>query len=415
MTALRLGISVVLCWTVAATGDEPIEQANRQFDQGNYTEGCRTLTNALDTMPLTVEQRARIRDSLARFYEDVVGSEFRPRLHWQAVVDADLRRDHPLVVDARKQLVRLAANDEKYAEPDEVVADANFLTDDRDEIRARIADLKAVAEKYPDYPHMARLYHTVGVNHMWLKEYGPAIDAFDQALEIRPAIDLIHPTSAFRATAVREWMHENVPTIAWSVVIGIGGLWAIAFVALRRWRKLRGRDALIASIVLAGWCAVFFGTVAIVKDFEFPQPVEAFATPIEIHTSLGQTGAETLISLFWYGLAAVVGSVLFTTVSGAIRRGTIRFAVNLLVSLALSGAMMTLAYLAHVSRDAVYLRSGHGAKSYLTSTFNFHVRTIPLSQPDDESDQAGGPGDSADATNDGDDDDGEPDDTDQRQ
>ena len=410
-------MSVVLVCTAAAAAAGPIEQADKQFDRGDYTEGVQTLTNALDTTVMPAEHRARINDRLARFYEDVVGSEIRPQRCWQASVDGDLPDDHPAVVNARKQLARLAANDKKYAEASQIVEDANFLTDDQDEMRARIVDLHALAEKVPDYPHRARLYHTIGVNCMWLKEYGPAIDAFDRALEIRPAFDLIYPASAFRERAVIEWIHENVPTIAWSLVGALAVIWAIAFVALRRWRKLRWRDAMVASIVLAGWCAVFFGTVAIVKDFEFPQPVEAFSTPIEIHASLAETGAGTLMSLFWYGLAAVAGSVLFTTVSAAIRRGTLRFGVNLLVSLTLSGALMMLAYLAHVSRDAVYLRTGKGAGSYITSTFNFHVRTIPLSEPDDDPDETG-EGDWADPVDDDDDDDdgdGDQDSTDKRQ
>ena len=148
---------------------------------------------------------------------------------------------------------------------------------------------------------------------------------------------------------------------------------------LRRISLINNGNPFIQDV---GGGAVFFGTVALVKDLEFPEPIEAFATPIEIHTSLGQTGAAPLMSLFWYGLAAVGGCVVFTTVSSAIRRGLWRLGANLAVSLVLSTALMTLAYLAHVSRPAVYLRTGPGAESYLTSTFNFHVKTIEAELPE---------------------------------
>ena len=78
------------------------------------------------------------------------------------------------------QLARLAANKVKYAEPDNAVRGANqsLKNGDRtpaelrkrtEEVHARIADLHAIAEQYPDYPHMAHLYHIVGVNHLWIK------------------------------------------------------------------------------------------------------------------------------------------------------------------------------------------------------------------------------------------------------
>lgn len=388
MTAPRLGIMFALIAALAPPAHaDPCAEADRQFAAGHYAAGRQLLADVLDDPQATPAQRARARDALARFYEQLVGSEFQPRLHWQAIVDMGLPADDPAVVNARKQLARLAANDVKYAEPNRIVAEANSMSDDPAEFRARIADLRAAAEQYADYPHMARLYHTIGVNYMWLEEYGPAIGAFDEALAIRPAIDLIHPTGAFCDRAVFEWMHRNVPTMAWSVIAAIAAIWAVAFLALRRWRMLQARHALVAAIALAGWCALFFGAVAVVKELDFPKPVAAFVSPIEVHSSLGDTGAEHLHSLFWYGLAAVAGGVLFTTVSAAIRRGALRLGANLIVSLALSGALMMLAYLDHYSRDVVYLRRGQGPASYLTSTFNFHVKTFKLNppEPDEES------------------------------
>jgi len=392
MTARRLAIVVVgLCASSALRAADPIAEAETAFAAGRYLAGRKILVDALDVLAIPMDQRARITDRLARFYEQTVGSRTRPQRYWQAVTEMPLPTDHPAVVNARRQLERLAENDRLYAEADRIVSDANFLTDDDAELRARIADLRAAARQYPDYPHMARLHHTIGVNSLWLKEYGPAIAAFDEARQIRPAIDLIHPTSAFREMALIEWMHQNVPTIAWSVIAGLVVIWLVAFVALRRWRRLRWRHALVAGMALAGWCAVFFGAVALVKDLEFPKPVEAFVSPIEIHASLGQTGAEPLQSLFWCGLAAVAGSVLFTTVSGGIRRGWLRLGANLAVSLALSGALIALVYLKHYSRDVVFLRTGPGAASYLSATFNFHVKTIEANLPEPGPDEQEAP------------------------
>ena len=383
MTAPRPAIlAVLLAAAAASAAADPCAEAQRQFADGHYAAGRQTLVDVLDSTDATTDQRARARDALAHFYEQLVGSELQPALHWQAVVDMSLPATHPILANARKQLERLAENEVTYADPNRMVEDANFLSDDPGEFRTRIADLRAAAQQYPDYPHMARLYHTIGVNYMWLEEYGPAIDAFDKALEIRPAIDLIHPTSAFRDTAAFEWMHLNVPAVAWSVIAAIAAIWAAAFLALRRWRTLQPRHALVAAIVLAGWCALFFGTVAVARHFDFPQPAESFVTPIEIHSSLGETGAEHLGGLFWYGLAAVAGSALFTTVSAAIRRGPLRLGANLIVSLALSGALTMLAYLENYSRNVVYLHRGDDPASYLTSTFNFHVKTIEINQPE---------------------------------
>jgi len=399
MTTVRLGILAVLLSGSFALGADPCAQADAQFDAGDYAGGRKTLVDAIDTLPLTLDQRARVNDRLARFYEDLVGSELQPKRHWQTIVEIPLAPDHAAIVNARKQLARLAASEAEYAEPHEAVRYANYPPDSddrtpdelrarREEVHARIADLHAMADQYPDYPYMAHLYHTIGVNHLWIKEYAPAIDAFDKALELRPAIDLIHPTGTFRAAAILEWIHENVPAIAWSVIALVAAIWVVAFVTLRRWRKLKYAHLLVAATVMAGWCALFFGTVAIVKDREFPVPSEAFVEPIEIHVSLGQTGAEHLMTLFWYGLAAVGGSVLFTTVSSAIRNAWLRLGTNLAVSLVLSAALMVLAYLGHFSREPVFHRSGHGAGSYLKSTFNFHLKTIEadLPEPDEQFD-----------------------------
>lgn len=400
MTARRIGlVTVLLGALVAPAGADAQGRARQQFDDGDYAGGRKTLLDALDAPDLALVERARIRDALARFYEEVVGSEIQPKRHWQAVAEMPLAADHPLAVGAREQLARLAANEKTYAAPHQAVRYANYPPTDldptggdrqqarRDELLARIADLRAAAEQYPDYPHMAHLHHTIGLNYMWLKAYRPAATAFARALELRPAIDLIHPTSTHRSTCILEWIHQTVPAIAWWVIGAIAAAWAGAFVALRRWRKLTWTHAWVAALLLAGWCAVFFGTIALVKDLEFPEPTEAFATPIEIHTAPGQTGDEPLMSLFWYGLAAVGGCVAFTTVSSAIRRGLWRLGANLAVSLVLSTALMTLAYLEHVSRPAVYLRTAPGAAATLTSTFNFHVKTIEaeLPEPGEES------------------------------
>jgi len=393
MPTARCCISLVLLSASLAAAADPCDQADAQFADANYAAGRKTLVDALDTLDLTLDQRARINDRLARFYEELVGSELQPKRHWQTLADMPLPPDHSAIVNARTQLARLTANEAKYAEPHQAVRYANYPPENADrtpdelrkrteEIHARIADLHAIALENPNYPHMAHLYHTIGVNHMWIKEYSPAIEAFDKAIELRPAIDLIHPTGTYRTTAMLEWIHENVPAAAYAVIALIALITTAAFVALRRWRKLRWAHALVAAIVLAGWCAVFFSAVAIVKDLEFPVPAEAFAEPIEIHVALGQTGGEHLMPLFWYGLAAVAGSVLFTAVSSAIRNGVLRLAANLTVSLVLSAALITLAYLGHYSRQPVFHRTGNGAESYLKSTLNFHLKTIEAELPE---------------------------------
>ncbi len=107
MIALRIAMTVaLLAMLVAPVGADVRDRARRQFDDGDYAGGRKTLLDALDAPDLPVVERARLTAALARFYEDLVGSEIQPRRHWQAIVDMPLAADHALAVDARENLTR---------------------------------------------------------------------------------------------------------------------------------------------------------------------------------------------------------------------------------------------------------------------------------------------------------------------
>jgi len=358
---------------------EPVKKAQGLWAEEKYNDGRQVLIAASEDASLHPATRAAVLASLAEFDEDSVGSHSMAEKSYKKILALGLEEDSPSVVQAKKQITRIGGYRSAFAKQDAILDNARSLTEDREEILARIADLGKIVDETPDYPRMAKVHHFIGVNAMWINRWADAVEAFDTAIALRPAIGLIHPSPQYRKTARKQWLLAVVPLSAWTATGVLGVICIASFMLGRGWRRVGRRRLVILVIIAAAWV----GSVGIACLFVPETPdhkIESnFTPPVEIHRGLFMEGAENLLPLVWFGLLGIVGTFLFALGTAAIRRMFLRIIANLLFAVLLLGNLTTIYYMKHCF-DAS-LKSGDG----VSSSIIFHVKdiTAPIPEPDE--------------------------------
>ncbi len=358
----------------------PLQEARRHWAAGEFDAGRRVLRAAGRDGSVSPAARADALAALAAFDEEIVGSHRMARRDWKDILRLDLPDGHPLAARAVREIARIDGYDETWAAEDAIVDGSRSLTEDPAEIRARIADLRALLERSPGYPRRAVAHHLVGVNCMWLEDWGGAVAAFDKAIALRPAIGLVHPAPHYRRKANRAWIEEVVPPAATAAVTVLSVLAVVFFLRSRAWRRIGKRQLLVVSAVMALWLIAVLG----VSWCGYGGPPGAmdydFVTPVEVHTGPFMEGGSAILPLLWCGLAGIAAVFLFALGTAGIRQRVCRLALNLLFAALMCGSLTVLWYMEQFF-DASY-RYGEG----LSATYVFHVRDITMPIPEEDVD-----------------------------
>ncbi len=330
----------------AAVTDDAIGTAEQLFEAGQFAEGLRLLNQAARQGRRNHVDYVRILMTLARFYERYAGDYRRVAGHLREVRRLKLPADNPEVVAARQLQRKIDALAAKYKAEDKLLSSAKSYKKDREVLERRIIDLEELIKRRPDYPKLAAAYHYVGDSHLQLEHYRQAYQAFEKALELKPALGFSLPTPVRKDRAFRLWVRGDLSVAVWAV---LGGLLLVAALLLYRsrpWRTMGVRHAGVLAGLVAAWWLFFRGAVWLFGSQVTGHP-EALPGPVYRYTAIDSPMSNELDTLFIYGLIGVLGAFVLSVGMAQLKpRWTWAFA-NAAAVMVLCAGLMTQFYLRH--------------------------------------------------------------------
>lgn len=258
------------------------------------------------------------------------------------LVGAGAGRGRAGELDRTSILAEYDSGEERFRNADRTLNEARLATSDPARARRRIAELEAILETHPDYPHRAMVHYFLGLNHQFLGNQGRAAAAFEAALQGRPDLAGRTPIMAYLDMARRRNFADTAPRY---LLVALALLLAISVVPLFRadlgrvpWRRL----GLVFGIALLLWPAI-----ALLVPLVLGRPttgIETYPKPTLVNVGLGQTGDAPLRSLLVYGFGAIGATLLVSAGSSAIRSRPWRQAAMAGGALLAGGLVMSLFY-----------------------------------------------------------------------
>jgi tetratricopeptide (TPR) repeat protein len=328
----------------AVLGDDPIATALQLFDGEQYAEGLRLLNLAARKGRRNHVEYARVLMTLARFYEQYAGDYRRVAGHLREIRRLKLPADNPDVVAAQQLQGKIDQLAAQYKSEDKLLASAKSYKKDRETLERRAAELTALIERRPDYPKLAAAYHYLGATYLQLDRYRQAHQAFEKALELKPAIGFSLPTPVQRDRAFSEWVRGDLSVAAWVVLGGLLLVAAVLFLRSRSWRHMGLRHAGVLAALLAAWWLFFRGAVWLFGRSVTGYP-EALPGPVYLYKGIDSPMSQELDTLFIYGLVGVLGAFVLSVGMAQLKpRWTWAFA-NAAAVMVLCTSLMTQFYL----------------------------------------------------------------------
>jgi len=348
-------------------------QAEDCFARGQFVTGELVLINALGKKGLSVEQRARLTAVLARFYQEHVGKLDEALEANVEILKFGLPEDHPAKAAARKRAAKLRSWASTYAEENTLLAKAGIATIDREELEARVVDLRALIARRPDYPRLARAHYYLGDNLLSLERYGEAHQAFSRARELRPGLSCDLPVEYNRRDAYQGWVRVRISRAVRVLIALLLASAVLLFYTSRPWRWLGLRHLLVLAAVLLCWWGLFAFASRWTGRWVAPSQEDPSAF---LYSAPGSPGSEPLDTLFLYGLVGVLGS--FTLAVG-LSRFRLRWTSALVTasgSLLLCGCLVAVFCLRYVDREGWFERREKGRLPYSRGAAYFGVQEI---------------------------------------
>jgi hypothetical protein len=381
----------------AAAGDsasaDPVDRAAALFTAGQFQEGLAVIHEALAQDGLSRDQRAQLLQRQAQFYEADVGNmDVADRLR-ERILALGLADEHPAAVTARANLARREADRRRYRKQDSLLAsmriDPRFLgglsSREKEDQAARLREL---INSHPGYPGRAAAWFYLGENLRELGAYREAVRAYERALEEKPALSIYLPATQRRDLARRHDQRQTAQQAGWGGLAALLCLTAVLFYAARPWRWLRFRHALVLVALVLLW-VVFFAFATWWASARVGVPRSGAPPPVYLFTELGAPGSAALGTLFWFGLAGILGLFAVAVGTARLHLGWTRALLNATVGLALFACLLTVFYLRHVDgRGRFEPAEGDrlplllGTVYYVIPSIEPYVLTDPLAYPE---------------------------------
>jgi tetratricopeptide (TPR) repeat protein len=333
---------------------DPASEAKALFDQGQYSEGFGLLTRARrdrDTSPL---QRANALKALAEFYEQLMGNPDGTARYYKMILKAELPDDHPLKSLARGELARFSSLEKKYQKQNESLKKlriASSRQEDKDEIKERIEQLKALIKDNPEYYKLTEAYFYLGQNYLHLEEFRKACKIFEKCMRLKPCINFYLPVSVRADIAHTRWLVSTTSKTVWAILAVLAISSAIVFYTSRPWQWIRLRHLIPCLAVLLLWWATFNVSFTwLAETFEVTDELIRDINaelPSFINAAPGSPGSQVTKYLFVYGVVAVLGTFVFSIGISRLKSRRAALLINSLFALLLFASLTTVFYLRH--------------------------------------------------------------------
>ncbi len=380
---IALLVFVLVPAAATAAPHRAVALYKEEIAKQEYAKALMALHRALRTAQnLSPEHKLDILVAKARFYERYVGD-----LDESLLILEKARREIPVIDAARKRNI------------DARIGDVQKIISAHMDVRAFIERLEGLAPKEQKEaigaieaflekagargPYTGALNHFLGVAHLESEELHAAYNAFDEALEISPAIFFRYPTRELKQRAFFSWKQHTLPFVAKLLVsvflalIALGLFWARPFRWVR-WGHLVAAPALIAFWVIAHR-ALIFVSMSLADDTAH----QGGSVIVESHSGAALSSPLTEL-LFVYGLIAVVAIFLASLAISRIELPMTRYAANVCAGFCITGALMICFVLNHCQTHSM---SAKGSRfEHLLSSFRYELtEPIPylLSSPKD--------------------------------
>lgn len=353
-----------------------VEEARQLFDQGKYNEGQNILFTGLRRSSSSVDEKAAMYAELARFYEDLVGDPIMARVYWKKLGNLDLPETHPLKQQSAQRIEEIEREQVAFRPVYTALKNASMRSGAPEEMAARLSTLDRLLEEHPDFPGVAHLHYWRGHHLAALNRQSQAIQAFNEALSIKPALGLILPVISGRDLAKQALRRKTIPPAAWSVTALTLGILLFNAIRIQRRHAIDVSRLKPALILLLGWVGVFAVLTLILQLAHLDHKDVPFNKPILLKTNWFEAGGLRVASLFGIGLVISVAIYLAALATVHWRQTWGRIGLMLALTWGLGGALAA----GHVEifmREETVLLKGHAPFGVLYSRHELNSHELP--------------------------------------
>ncbi|HEG43717.1 MAG TPA: hypothetical protein ENH94_06695 [Phycisphaerales bacterium] len=334
--------------SLAAESYESTTLAKEHFAQHQFTEGKSVLINRLRTPGLTNAEKSAILGAMGDFYCEYAG-DFRSGLSYYQRA----QKSHLDNADFKKTRIEyILSCRKKYADIDKLVHEIrnkpNWLVNGPG-TRAKIDTLKQFIVGSPDYYRVAELYYCLAIYNAGESKYLKALDYFNQAESLKPAIGYFIPLHG-HFKIVHDRLIRRVVTIsATSVFTFMFILSAALFYAAKPWHWLTLKNIGGFIILLVLLCGLFLavGHLLATRYVNSESTQEMISVGEKyLYTSLNGPGFDIYAKFLMYIAAAFFLTYVFALgASALIRKKFVAVVLNSIAGTLIMASLVCIFYL----------------------------------------------------------------------
>jgi tetratricopeptide (TPR) repeat protein len=367
MNRSRLPVFFALFFFLLQSAFAGVNEAKQLLAEGNYSQGKSALIQACSA--IDPEQKAEAYAELARFYRDLAGDSDLARVPWIQIKKLPLPANHPLVQQAKEELAALRLEDQTFAEQNKILAAASRISNDNAWMEQQINQLEELLQAHPDFPGAGKAYLWRGVHLQALGLHQKAWRSLNQAEKNNPALGLSLPLDSTRIQARTEFL---IKATSQGSLSAMGFIFIVAIVLAWRARRAgswKGLPTKGMIPMVAGLCAIFLLTTAVLFFMDFTQADLPFVRPVILKKLWFQEGGFRLLAVFIYSLVVMAGTFVMALGTAGWRSRPMRLCTLLLTSLLLSAFCVAEHYAVFLSRNTTYAPA-HGGVFYTLLELN---------------------------------------------
>ncbi|MCK4753574.1 MAG: hypothetical protein KAS75_09005 [Planctomycetes bacterium] len=386
----------VLTACAYANSFDPASEAQALIDMAQYGQARDILNKAVGNESLTDLQRAQAMKTLAQFYAKFVGDTKSALRFYGRILKTNLPADNPAKAFAQAEILRFKNLTVKYAPQDEILKKLRVFSSRKQNVedtKEQITQLLSLVDNYPQYYRLSEVHYYIGSGYTAIKEHGKATKFFNQAQQLKPAVNFFLPVMGKARQAKGKWIRSITNKVSWGTIGVLLIVTAGAFYASRPWQWLQAKHITVGIIVLLLWTVIFcLAYVALTRGFQTSDKI-ALQVGAEIPTFMGakltSPGSRIAGHLFRYTLLMVVGVFIFAIATSRLKCKYSASILNAIFGLLLCAALLTVFYMRFCDNKGVLNSQAKGLSYYPKASIYFrqydlepYILTNPKAHPD---------------------------------